>query len=394
MAGTSYKNCSNLWLSHPIVDWLLETGRLSNCLDTIVQQLGEKMLASGAPLWRLRLGMRTLHPLTTALSSTWERDSRKTQFLETPHGLERRSTYIGSPLAIITETKSVFRKRLSEELLDTDHEVLHEFKARGATDYYGIPLRFSSGASSALVLTTDVCDGFSDHDIQQFHKIASALAPIAEVFNNTRITQAITDAYLGQRTGQLVLEGRITRGHIEKIDAAILISDIRDWSGINNRLPAEKALRLANTYFDVISQSVTNNGGEILKFIGDGVLAIFPSEEAQPCKSTACNNALLAARQSLQCAKLEVDLNGVEFGIGLHFGEVLYGNIGSATRLDFTVLGQAVNIAARIEGLCPTLNHQVLFSEDFANRITEPSRKVEQTNLKGQSGPFAIYTFS
>ena len=392
MTDASCKNGLPPWSSDSIIHWLLEEGRFLSNMDEIVEQLGQKMLDSGAPLWRLRLAMRTLHPLTTAISAIWERNFEEAEVIESPHGLEGRPDYYGSPLDIISRTREVFRKRLSDELSDTDHEVLFEFKARGATDYFGIPLGFSSGAIAILVLVTDVNDGFTDHDIRQFHSIASVLAPVAEILNTTRISQAIADTYLGPRTGRLVLEGRITRGHIEKIDAAILVSDIRDWTGLNNRLSAEEALTLVNKYFEVISQSVENNGGEILKFIGDSVLAIFPSGGTEPGSDTACENALNAARQSLQKAISVVELSELEFGLGLHFGEVLYGNIGSATRLDFTVLGQAVNIAARIEGQCATLKQRLLFSEDFASRISEPKQTVTKTRLKGLNKAIKILT--
>ena len=392
MTDASFKNGLPPWSSDSIIHWLLEEGRFLRNMDAIVEQLGQKMLDSGAPLWRLRLAMRTLHPLTTAISAAWERNFEEAEVIESPHGLENRPDYIGSPLEIISRTREVFRKRLSDELSDTDHEVLFEFKARGATDYFGIPLGFSSGAIAILVLVTDVNDGFTDHDIRQFHSIASVLAPVAEILNTTRISQAIADTYLGPRTGRLVLEGRITRGHIEKIDAAILVSDIRDWTGLNNRLSAEEALTLVNNYFEVISQSVENSGGEILKFIGDSVLAIFPSGGTESGSGSACENALNAARQSLQKASSVVELSELEFGLGLHFGEVLYGNIGSATRLDFTVLGQAVNIAARIEGQCATLKQRLLFSEDFASRISEPKQIVTKTRLKGLKKVIKILT--
>ena len=244
-------------------------------------------------------------------------------------------------------------------------------------------MRFSDATSATLVFTTDVVGGFSDSDIECFTEIASVMAPITEVFSSKRASLAVAEAYLGPRTGRRVLAGQITRGHIERIDAAILVSDIRDWTGLNNRVGPEHALALANRYFETIAEAVESNGGEILKFIGDGVLAIFSTDSQTADADAVCQRALAAAKQALRIAQQPDWPPNLTFGIGIHFGEVLYGNIGSETRLDFTVLGQAVNTAARIEGLCNRFGEPVLFSQDFADRLAEPTRLVAEETLKG-----------
>ncbi|MEO1159142.1 MAG: adenylate/guanylate cyclase domain-containing protein [Pseudomonadota bacterium] len=380
---------SSDWQSGPIIKWLLDEGRLLADVDETVSHLGQKLHASGAPLWRLRLSTRTLHPLIAALSSVWEKDAERAERIETPHGLEGRSGYIGSPLEIINRTGTAFRKRLADELTSSDHGVLHDLKARGGTDYFGLPIKYSSGAIANLVFTTDIADGFNDRDIEKFSEIAAVLAPIAEVFSTRRIALAVAEAYLGPRTGRRVLDGQITRGHIDSMNAAIMVSDIRDWTGLSSRMAAADALTLANEYFEIIARAVEENGGEILKLIGDGVLVIFPSDEQNGSSRTACGNALSAARHALQSTDRSP---GLRFGIGLHFGEVLYGNIGSTTRIDFTVLGQAVNIAARIEGFCSQLEVPLLFSREFAGHTGETGRVVANETLKGYDGQFEILT--
>jgi len=382
------------WQPRAITAWLLEEGRLLADLDELVRQLGNVMLASGAPLWRLRLSMRTLHPLITAVTSVWERDDRSTSHIETPHGLESRSDYFGSPFEIIARTRAPLRVQLSGALSDTDHAVLHDLKARGGTDYIGLPMRFSDGAAAIVVFNADRTEGFSDQDIAGFTEIASALAPIVEVFSSKRVSLAVAEAYLGQRTGQRVLNGQITRGHIENITAAILVSDIRDWTGLNNRLAAETALALANRYFEVIAEAVESNGGEILKFIGDGVLAIFPTGDETLNAGAVCGRALAAARHALRAAREADPPLELDFGMGMHFGEVLYGNIGSQSRIDFTVLGQAVNSAARIEGLCGKLGQPVLFSQAFADHLSEPVVVVAEERLKGHEAKSSVLTTS
>ena len=389
MSDDPSKSVPSRWEPRPIIDWLLEEGRIAADINEVVRQLGDRMLAAGAPLWRLRLSMRTLHPLVTALSSVWEKDQDTTQQITSTHGMEGRSGYIGSPLVIIAETGAPLRKRL-DALTEDDHNVLHDLKARGGTDYFGLPMWFSDKTSALLVFTTDVAGGFSDADIEGFTQIASVLAPITEVFNSKSVSLAVAEAYLGARTGQRVLNGQITRGDIETTTAAILVSDIRDWTGLNARVAAETALALANRYFEVIAEAVEANGGEILKFIGDGVLAVFATDDGLDADAV-CESALAAARQALRSAQDADPPLDVRFGMGMHFGEVLYGNIGSKTRIDFTVLGQAVNIAARIESLCSKFDQPVLFSQAFAERLAEPTMLVAEETLKGLEAKAAVF---
>ena len=336
--------------------------------------------------------MRTLHPLLAAMSAVWRRDHETIQQIQALHGLEGRSGYVGSPLEIMARTGAPFRKRLADALSDSDHNILHELKALGGTDYYGLPMRFSDANTASLVFVTDRAGGFSDLDIERFAGIAAVVAPIAELFNAKRAALAVAEAYLGPRTGRRILAGQITRGHIETITAAILMSDIRDWTGLNNRVGPEKALALANGYFETIADAVESHGGEILKFVGDGVLAVFPTGDRTSDSAKVCERALAAARQALRAARQPDRPLDLDFGIGIHFGEVLYGNIGSKTRLDFTVLGQAVNTAARIESLCGRLGEPVLFSQDFADRLAEPTRLVAEETLKGHSVASKVLT--
>ncbi len=377
------------WDPGSIIQWLIEEGRFLPDLDSLVGELGPRMLAAGAPVWRLRISMRTLHPLVAAVTSLWERDTG-THHLASTHGLEGRAGYAGSPLTVISETLQSYRKRL-DRLTEADHSVLHELRARGATDYFGVPMRFSDGRFSILVLVTDRTGGFSPAELQAIKTVAGALAPIVEVFKARSISLAVSEAYLGPRTGKRVLDGRITRGDIDTITAAIFVSDIRDWSGLNNRVPPQEAVARANRYFEIIDASIEAHGGEILKFIGDGVLAVFATEDDAMVPQIACERALAAARQALQMADSDSRLD-LAFGMAMHFGEVLYGNIGSATRLDFTVLGRAVNIAARIEGLCAKFEKPILFSSEFAKHLSEPTRLLAAEPLKGFDEEFQILT--
>ncbi|WP_299617944.1 adenylate/guanylate cyclase domain-containing protein [uncultured Tateyamaria sp.] len=373
----------------PHIEWMLTQGRFQT-MQGLVDGLGARLRAGGIPVMRMRLGIRTTHPLTAAFSVMWEADGNRIAPNLAQHGLETRSAYIGSPMAHISETRTPFRRKLTGPLNETDHLFLHEMQDRGATDYYGLPLEFSMGTGGILTLVSDGPDGFSADQITTIDQIASVLAPVVEPYERHHLATSIATSYLGARTGQRVLDGQITRGDIETIEAAILISDIRGWTRINATRPPSEALELANRYFEVISDAVDRNEGEILKFLGDGVLALFPSDGTAAGRDRACRNAMTAAQAAHDIAA-QSGLDAA-FGIGIHFGEVLYGNIGARARIDFTVLGQAVNIAARIEALTATLGHAVLVSDTVAGTMVGQMTHVGTEPLKGLEAPMPVYS--
>lgn len=378
---------SNTWDVQPVVDWLIDEGRLLPSLNDLAANLAARVMDAGLPLWRVRISIRTLHPLITAKSAAWERDEGVVAMPNAAHGLESRPSYLGSPLQVMADTRKPFRKILTEQLGPNDHLVLHELKERGATDYFGAPMLFTESAGGLVVFVTDASSGFSDADIDKLVTLIRVITPIIEVFQLKHSSNAITDAYLGSRSAKRVLAGQITRGHIETIRAAILFSDIRGWTAINTRLPPSETVSIANAYFDIIESAVSGHGGEVLKMLGDGVLAIFIGDT----DADACAQAVAAAQAAHEVAKANPDFT-TQFGIGMHVGEVLYGNVGSAGRLDFTVLGAAVNLASRVEGFCSRLDHDILFSEEFARELNVPTEHIGTEPIKGLNAPQRIYS--
>ncbi|WP_299208478.1 adenylate/guanylate cyclase domain-containing protein [uncultured Tateyamaria sp.] len=376
------------WNAEPHLNWILTHGRMKG-LQVLVDGLGLRLRDEGMALMRVRLGMRTTHPLTAALSFLWEHGGGPIVQFTAPQGLETRSSYVGSPMEYIGQTRKPFRRSLREPLGPEDHVVLHELQRRGGTDYYGVPLDFVEGAGGILMLVSEDPEGFTEDDIVLIDTLATAIAPIAEAHGNFHLATAIAQSYLGPRTGQRVLDGQITRGDIEQTEAAILFSDIRGWTALNTTQSAEHALDVANRYFEVMSDAIDNNEGEILKFLGDGVLALFPSDGTDAGQVKACRQAISAAHAALGIAKL-ADLP-VPFGTGIHYGALLYGNVGARERIDFTVLGQSVNIASRVEAFCGRLDEPVLISAPVARIAGVATRHVGTEVLKGMDTPMALH---
>lgn len=371
------------WKLGEITDWLLREGPDMPHLEALTYGLADKLVEAGVPIWRLRLAMRTTHPLVTAISTIWERETGPQEVFVSPHGLEQRSSFAGSPMAAVSETRAPVRQDLSK-LTPGHHLAYHELRERGATDYLGLPLVYGDHLSGIMIAVTDTAPGFSKQDVDGLLAISRILSPLVEVRRLSVLSRAVATAYLGPLTGQRVLGGDITRGHVDRLDAAILVSDLRGWTRLNTELAVEDAVAIANTYFDILDSAVRAHDGEILKFMGDGVLAVFPAEADQV---GAAQNALAAAQDALS-----QQAGDIRFGIGLHVGNVLYGNTGSERRLDFTVLGTAVNLAARIEALCGDTGCDLLMSGQMAGLLRDSVRQVGSFELKGLPGATPVFT--
>ena len=369
----------------PHIDWILSSGRKLG-LQGLVDVLGPQLQAGGVPVIRIRLGMRTIHPLIGAFSVIWEDGDVAQNMLTYGHVTRTSDAYIGSPIQQINDSSEPVRHRLTGPLDPDAHSTLHTAKSNGGTDYYGMRLDFALGDNAILIFVGNGPGGFTDDQIAVLDAIAGTLAPVVEVYAQNHLATAIATSYLGQRTGQRVLDGQITRGDVESIEAAILFSDIRGWTALNATHSAAETIEIANRYFEVISDAVDNNGGEILKFMGDGVLALFPADDDP---QDACRRAVAASHAALGIAAV-AELP-VTFGIGIHFGEVMYGNIGARARIDFTILGQAVNTAARVEACCGRLGQSVLVSQVVADATGQNMKLIATETLKGIATPMALF---
>src|SRR5204863_6252281 len=231
---------------------------------------------------------------------------------------------------------------------------LDEMREEGVTDYIALPLLFIDGSTHASSWTTKRPGGFSDGELATLRKIVTPLARIIEIVNLRRTASILLDTYVGNRAGERILGGQIRRGHTETMHAAIWLSDLRGFTALSDRLPAETVVDILNQYFDCQVAAIRSHGGEVLKYMGDGLLAVFPIDEYVGDEQQVCSRVLEAAQQSrASVAELRYPIGDVierfRFGVALHVGRILFGNIGGGNRLDFTCIGPAVNLAARLE---------------------------------------------
>lgn len=388
---------SGAWAVAPVIDWLLREGRLLTDAAALVEQLGARLVAAGAPAWRLRLGFFTIHPQLAAWAHVWVR-GEAARVESIPYGVEHTPAWIGSPVQKMIESRAPVRVRL-DRLAASDHAVLHELAAAGGRDYLVLPLAFADGSLNVFAAATDEEAGFSEHDVRSFEQLCHPLAAVLEVLATRRVAETLLDTYVGHRTGRRILQGQIHRGDAEEIDAAIWYADLRGFTSVSETLPSARLLELLNAYFELVADAVTPRGGEILRFMGDAMLIAFPAGRRGDL-GPACRAALDAALDAFERAEAINRVRRMDgcpeirFGVGLNAGTVVWGNVGARTRLDFTVIGPAVNRAARVESLTKEFGVSLLMTGAFAAALGRPTRSLGLHRLRGLDEPVEVFTLA
>ena len=379
--------------------WLAEGGLRNMPLSDLFNGFTQYLIEGGVPLSRAYFGMSTRHPLIQAFDMTWEPDSAlyHTQF---DHTWQRRSAWTDSPLRhMILEHLPRMRRQLQGQGAVLDFPILRDLSERGFTDWYGAISGFEADSileqpgslGMACSWSTDRPGGLSDENIALINRLFPIFSVSIKASVLPIITRTLLGAYLGTDAAQRVWAGATGRGSIERVEAAIFFSDLRGFTAFAEQASYDVVMATLNRYFDAVGAAIVGEGGQILKFMGDGILATFAQPEANVCEQ-ALRAALAAVRD---VAAVEGEGGGaLDLGIALHKGEVLYGNVGTTDRLDFTMIGPAVNEAARMEKLTKTLGCAILASDSFQAGLAESRDRLQPAGvhaLSGLSAPRPLY---
>jgi adenylate cyclase len=379
-----------------VAGWLIDGARSAMDSAAVLGQLCERLVAGGLPLARVGVFVRTLHPQLLGRSFVWQ-PGAEVQTNLAPAEFVLSAQYLESPIARVYDTRQALRRHLADPQCPMDFSILTKFRAEGMTDYVATPLFFTDGAVHGATWTTRRAGGFTNDDIAAIETIVAPLARVAEVRALHRIAANLLDTYVGHHAGERILAGKIHRGDTERIQAAIWLSDMRGFTARADRMAPESLIALLNAYFDCQVPAIISQGGEVLKFMGDGLLAIFGIPAGGDQAGATCARALTAAREAgeriadLGGAEGDPGAEPVKFGLALHLGEVLYGNIGGASRLDFTCIGPAVNLAARLEKLASRLGRSIVASEYFAGHCTDDLVAIGDFALPGFAEPHSVF---
>ena len=381
-------------LGGTIVEWLADEALLENEPAALYGELCQRLRGVGIPILRGQVGFRILHPLYDASTLSWtaERGVVPEHYRPDQSGNE---AFLRSPMGhALRHNLPVLRRRLTGETALLDFEIFEEFLESGGTDYILFTVRFGMTGDSGILCSWlgDRVSGFTDGEIAQLQRITRELGIALKAKIEHTVTQNIAHAYLGARAGQAVLNGSIRRGDGEKITAALWYSDLRHSTELADRLAADDFLRLLGRYFEMTAGAVLDHGGEVVSLIGDAVLGLFRVESTP---QEACRRALAAAqdaRARLGASAPQPDGRTLDFGVALHLGEVIYGNVGVPERLQFTLVGPAVNVVVRVQDLTKNLGAQLLATAPFAAAVPEPWRPLGDHALRGFETPMPILT--
>src|SRR6202790_3138848 len=352
-----------------LTDWLVDGARSAPNPQQMMAETCERLVAAGLPLWRVGVFVRTLHPDIIGVNFIW-RPGAEVVVGTANYDMLDSPEYRNSPLAIVFGEGRGVKHRIADPEAKR-FPFLDDMRAEGVTDYIALPILQIDGSVHASSWTTRQSGGFTD---EQLNNLRSLIRPLSRVIEITRMRRTATnllDIYVGNRAGERIMGGQIRRGHTDTMQAAIWLSDLRGFTALSDRLPAETVVDILNHYFDCQVPPIRSHGGEVLKFMGDGLLAVFPISKSDGDSQHVCARALEAARESrASVAALQYKVGDVQerfrFAVALHVGKILYGNIGGGNRLDFTRLRPARNPAARLEKIAGRLHRTVVASERFA----------------------------
>lgn len=381
-----------------ISDWLMAEALREPDIVSLVDGTAARVDAAGIPLQRFHISFNMLHPLYRGLAITWRRGAA-TAFEQ----LERTVTnenpdWLRSPLKHMLERRlPLLRRRLSGDAAMLDFPLLEDLRDQGATDYFAFLIAFNDAQDDGLIgsWSTDRPRGFLDGDLRALERIQTRLAVACRMIIRGQVAQNVVQTYLGKGAGRRVLSGQIRRGDGETIPAVIWYSDLRGSTAMAERLDRDSYTDILNCYFGCVGGAVMEAGGEILDFIGDAVLAIFPVDGKSPRE--AAGRALAAAQDAQRrmdgtnAERAGKSLPQLAYGLGLHVGEVMFGNIGTPERLSFSVIGPSVNQVARLESLTKRVGRPVVASRDFVEACAGAWHSLGHHEVAGIAKPIEVF---
>jgi adenylate cyclase len=364
-----------------ICDWLVAEGPHVADMGALLSGLAERLLAVEIPVARMATMIETLHPRFIGAMRVWEPDGdvklRRLTF-DDPAVVSAPKRFTIDELQ---ETGDWVEFKLDDPRV-ADYDLLPRLAREGHTHYLLMPLRFREGPLQGMSFSTKQAGGFTAAQSRAIRTLQPSLALTANVIATHTMWREVLKAYVGEVPGDLILQGAIRRADVRRVEAALIMTDMRGFTRLANAGTPEATVAALNAYLDNVVPAIAAAGGEILKFIGDGVLATVPFRNAANA-AAACAAALAAAR-----AIRRADRN---VGIALHVGEVAFGNIGAGDRLDFTIIGRDVNLLARIEKICGQFHEDIAMSQAFAALCGTPARLITRFVPKGFDSEEAVF---
>jgi adenylate cyclase len=393
--------CEPSWSNSSTASWLATHNGTSIGAGALLGELCEKLVATGIPLDRVNMALDDHHPQVAVRGFMWAA-GEGVEEVAFPFGTGDSTEYQDSPIRVIREGgASGIRQRLDGPDASNLYGVMLDLRNDGFTDYAAMPLRFSDGTIQFISWATKIKDGFTTEQLGELYDLLSLMCMRFEIDHSHLVTRTLLQTYHGRQASERILSGTIRRNQGERLASILVYSDLRGFTRLADRHPAEDVTRALGEYYEAVAAPIEARGGDIIKMIGDGILALFTYVDPMmgPCENTqACEavEAVLEAHRNLESlgpADLPGDIEELRAGFALHTGTVTFGNVGSSSRLDFTAIGPAVNEVARVEPLTKILGAPILATSRFAKlECAVEMSSLGFHELRGVREPQEIFT--
>ncbi len=378
-----------------VLDWLMNETSSQRFLDNLLVEMCERLVVAGVPVGRSSLHLRIQHPQWQGARILWQPDVEEAHIDTFDYDVDTTELFLRRPATEIYNGVPEVRQHLDATNSGVvRYQLFEELQQDGFTDYVAWPIQHTWGKRHVVTFATKQHGGFSEYEINYLKDLLPALALASEIRMKNAMARTLLETYVGPHASAEILAGATTRGSGKTVSAAIMICDLRDFTALSDLWPRDDVIEILNGYFDALCEPVEARGGEILKFMGDGLLAIFPLSKSDACADLL--QAIVDGRQRIAALNVELAKTGkspLRYGIGIHVGDVMYGNIGSRKRLDFTAIGPAVNVASRLEELTKVIKRPVLLSSDFVEILGASKEFVDlgSHSLRGLEAPVGVY---
>lgn len=374
-----------------LVNWLVAGAPPKQSFADLVGEIGKRAVATGLPVNQFGLYQNMIHPEMPGRYNYWTEAAGSRMLAITPDELRHGDVWLGTPAeTCMTSGRLVAHKLGESPQFDHRPNAKQDLK-RGYTQFVYTPLHSHySLAASVAAYGTKAKGGFSDADVHSLRKIQAPLARVVEAHVLHQGTMQVLSTYVGRDAGSRVLTGNIVRGYTEVIPSIVLFADLKNFTALSNARPASAVIETLNTFYDVAERAIVYNSGEILKFMGDGLLAIFPTPDDLTAQLAAATGAIAALEEThvgLAAAKRP----DISFRAALHLGDIHYGNVGSRSRLDFTAIGPTVNLAARLMSIADDVGTETICSEAFHELVPERTELLGEHAFKGFETAQKVY---
>ena len=373
-----------------LVNWLFAGAPPKSEFTETVADLARRMIGAGLPVDTVGVYKKNINPMVLGSLVLWTR-SRGVRVVRLSHAQMLTDLYVGTVPHHVIDSGRAIRVRMGTGSPHEAHPSIQTMLERGYTDYIVCPLFGRFTPTGAISAGTRAAGGFTEAEIAAIRRLQAPLARVTEADVQHENTVSLLSTYVGRNAGEKVMDGRILRGYSENITAVVLFADLRNFTALSNALPPEATIALLNTYFEALDTAIRANGGETLKFIGDGLLAIFPTEDEPSAQTAAAMGAISALDDARAHLAGLADDPPITFRAALHMGDIHYGNIGSPTRLDFTAVGPAVNLTARMLLACAELDVPTVCSDAFAVLTRSRATPARAFAFKGFSEAVMVH---